>query len=91
MEWTGKLIKKLGMREGVSKNGPWKIGVYLLEEQSMYPKKLMVEVSDGLSARVAQWDAMMGKDVVIQFDIDAREYKEQWYNTLRAYSIKEKP
>lgn len=88
MEWTGLLARKLDEKSGVSSRGSWRIGVYLLEEQGMYPRKMMVEVSNGLTERIAQWDAMVGKMVTIQFDIDAREYNGQWYNSVRAFGIK---
>lgn len=54
----------------------------------MNPSRMVVDVSDGQMARVAQWDGMIGKNVVIQFDIDAREWHGRWFNSLRAWAIK---
>ena len=88
MEFTGNLIKKVAEREGDGQNGHWKIASYLLETVEMYPKRMVVDVSDGQTARVAQWDGMIGKNVVIQFDIDAREWQGRWFNSLRAWAIK---
>ena len=89
MEFIGNLIKKVAEREGDGQNGHWKIASYLLETVEMYPKRMVVDVSDGQMARVAQWDGMIGKNVVIQFDIDARECQGKWFNSLRAWAIKE--
>lgn len=88
MEFIGNLIKKVAEREGDGQNGHWKIASYLLETVETYPKRLVVDVSDGQMARVAQWDGMIGKNVVIQFDIDAREWQGKWFNSLRAWAIK---
>ena len=88
MEFVGNLIKKVAEREGDGQNGHWKIASYLLETVEMYPKRMVVDVSDGQTARVAQWDGMISKNVVIQFDIDAREWQGRWFNSLRAWAIK---
>lgn len=89
MEFTAILVKQVGLREGDGQNGHWKIASYLLETVEMYPKRMVVDVSDGQMARVAQWDGMVGKNVTIQFDIEAREWKGKWFNSLRAWGIKE--
>jgi len=89
MEFIGNLIKKVAEREGDGQNGHWKIASYLLETVEIYPKRMAVDVSDGQTGRVAQWDGMIGKNVVIQFDIDAREWQGKWFNSLRAWAIKE--
>lgn len=88
MEFIGNLVKKVAEREGDGQNGHWKIASYLLETVEMYPKRMVVDVSDGQTDRVAQWDGMIGKNVVIQFDIDAREWQGRWFNSLRAWAIK---
>lgn len=89
MEFVGVLVNKINEREGTNANGPWKIGTYLLQTVEMYPKRMVVDVGDGQMGRIAQWDSMIGKNVTIQFEIDAHEYQGRWFNSLRAWQIKE--
>ena len=88
MDYRGNLIKKIGEREGEGMNGHWKIASYLLRTVDWDQKHLVVEVADGMVGRIANWDALIGQNVEIKFDIDAREWKGRWFNTLRAYAIK---
>lgn len=89
MEFIGVLKQKLDERSGVSQRGPWKIATYLLETVSMYQKHMVVDVSDGESGRIAKFDALVGKNVHVWFECDAREYNGKWYNTLRGSGIAE--
>ena len=89
MEFIGVLKQKLDERAGVSQRGPWKIATYLLETVSMYQKHMVIDVSDGESGRIAKFDALVGKNVHVWFECDAREYNGKWYNTLRGSGIAE--
>ena len=92
MEIEGILQQKFEERSGVSQStgNAWKIASYLVVIPGMYERKVAVEVSDGLSARIAQFDALIGKEVVVSFDINAREYQGKWYNSVRAFGIRPK-
>lgn len=92
MEIEGILQQKFEERTGVSQStgNAWKIASYLVVIPGMYERKVAVEVSDGLSARIAQFDGLIGKEVVVSFDINAREYQGKWYNSVRAFGIKPK-
>lgn len=92
MEIEGILQQKFEERSGISQStgSTWKIANYLVIVPGMYERKVAVEVSDGMSARIAQFDALIGKEVVVSFDINAREYQGKWYNSLRAFGIKPK-
>ena len=85
MEFIGLLKQKVGERSGEGQNGPWRINQYLLETVDMYPKRMVVDVRDN----IALWDALIGKNVLIKFNIDTREWNGKWFNSLRAYSIEE--
>lgn len=89
MEFIGVLKQKLDERAGVSQRGPWKIATYLLETVSMYQKHMVIDVSDGETGRIAKFDALVGKNVHVWFECDAREYNGKWYNTLRGSGIAE--
>lgn len=90
MEITGILIKKLSEREGVSKStgNPWKTAEFLFEVPGVYPRHIVFSVRDGQSGRISMFDAMVGKNVVVAFGIDAREYEGRWYNEVGAYGIR---
>lgn len=87
MDFVGILLKKTEEREGDSQNGHWKAAQFLLETVGMYPKKMVVDVRDGAIGRIAQFDALVGKTVRIEFDVDATEYNGRWYNRFYAYRI----
>lgn len=88
MQFIGNLLKKVDVREGSGVNGPWKVASFLLQTVEMYPKKIVVDVKDGQTGKIAQWDAMIGQNVTVQFDIDAHEYNGRWFNSLKAWAIK---
>ena len=91
MEFVGHLVKKLEVREGDNVKGHWKIAEYLLETVEMYPRKVVMTVSDGQMGRHAIWDQFIGRNVVVQFDINAKESedKTRWFNNVTAYHIKD--
>ena len=91
MEITGFLSRKIETREGDSTYGHWIRASYMIDTAGVepYPHRMMVEVKNGETGRIAKFDALMGKKVTVRFDIDAREYNGRWYNTISAYAIEE--
>lgn len=91
MEITGILVKKLSEREGVSKStgNPWKTAEFLFEVPGQYPRHIVFSVRDGQTGRIATFDAMLGRTVIVQFGVDAREYEGRWYNEVGAYGVRE--
>lgn len=87
MEFVGTLKGVVGTRHGDSANGHWERRVYLVEEVASFPKKMVFEVTDGEMGRYAKWDALIGKNVVVRFGIDASEYNGRWYNNISAWDI----
>lgn len=92
MEISGILIKKTNDRTGTSQGtgATWKRADYILETQEMYQKHICFSVSDGLSGRLATFDAFIGKDVIVTFDIDAKEVNGKWFNNVNAFGIRQK-
>lgn len=78
---------KVGEQSGQSDRGAWKVAQYLLETKDMFPKKVVFDVSDGLDGRIAKWDAYVGMDVNVRFDINAREHNGRWFNTIKGFAI----
>ena len=89
MQFIGILLRKTEEREGDSAYGHWKVAQYLLETVGMYPKKMVVDVSDGATGRIAAFDAMVGKSVIVSFEPNATEYNGRWYNKFTAYKIED--
>ena len=91
MEAIGILLKKVGLREGVSsKNGqPWKTAEFLLEIPGNYVRHIKLDVRDGQAGRIDRFDSMIGKTVKVSFDIDAHEYQGRWYNEIVTWGIME--
>lgn len=89
MEFVGLLVKKLELTNGTGAHGEWRMATYLLETIESFPKQMVVKVFDGLSGRIALFDALIGKNVTVYFDINAKEGKDnRFYNDITAFGIK---
>ena len=89
MEFVGLLVGKVSDREGNGQNGHWRIATFLLKEVTMYPKQLVVDVKDDGYGKIEEFEALIGKNVKVQFEINASEYQGRWYNNVKAYRIKD--
>ena len=85
MEITGKIILVLPERSGVSARGEWKAGSYVIETHEQYPKKMVFDVFG--ADRLAQFNIQAGEELIVSFDIDAREYQGRWFNSVRAWNV----
>lgn len=83
MEVTGKIIHKLDLQSGTSKNGnAWRKQEYVLETQETYPKKVHF---DFFGDRIDQFPLNVGETVKLSFDIESREYQGRWYTSIRGW------
>ena len=91
MEIRGILIQKLGESSGKSeKTGmPWKNAEVLFEIPGNYTRKINFKVRDGQYNLIKRFDELVGKEVVVSFEIDAHEHNGRWYNEVRAWGILE--
>jgi hypothetical protein len=88
MDITGKIIAVLEPRSGVAKasGNPWKIQEYVLETiGEQYPKKMMFSIFG--EDKIQQAAINIGDEVVVSFDINAREFNGRWYNDIRAWNV----
>lgn len=88
MDITGKIIAVLEARSGVAKasGNPWKIQEYVLETiGEQYPKKMMFSIFG--EDKIQQAAINIGDEVVVSFDINAREFNGRWYNDIRAWRV----
>lgn len=52
-----------------------------------YPKKMCFEIFG--SDRIAQFESLLqvGNNVRVSFDIDARQWQDRWFNSIRAWKV----
>jgi len=90
MEFQGTLVQKIGQREGDNQRGHWVIASYLVESEGMYPKRMACDVSNSeFVDNIGKFDSLIGKKVIVRFDIDAHEWQGKWFNSVRGIGIKE--
>lgn len=82
----GKIIAVLQVKQGVTAKGEWASQEYVLETNEQYPKKVCFEVFG--KDRIQKNALLIGDEVEIMVNIDAREFNGRWYNTVRAWSVK---
>jgi hypothetical protein len=87
MELTGRIIAVMEPRSGVSARtgNAWMTQEYVLEVPGQYPKRCVFNIFG--EDRIKQFNIQNGEDLTIQFDIDARQYQDRWYNDIRAYNV----
>lgn len=87
MEFTGKIIAILPEKSGVSKTSgnEWKVKSYVIEDHGQFPRKMCFEVF-GID-KINQFNIQMGEELTVSFDIDARQWQDRWFNTIRAWKV----
>lgn len=87
MELTGKIIKVLPERGGISQRTgtEWKVQEYVLETRDNYSRKMCFNVFG--ADKIAQFNIKEGEILRVAFDIDSHEYQGRWYNSIRAWRV----
>lgn len=87
MEFSGRVIAILPARTGVSKStgNEWKVQSYVVENHDQYPRRMCFEVFGG--DKIDQFNIQMGEELNVSFDIDARQWQDKWFNTIRAWKV----
>ena len=86
MDFTGKIIAVLAPKGGVSKVGnEWKSQEYVIENHDQYPKKMCFEVFG--AEKIDQFAIQSGEELTVSFDIDARQWQDRWFNSIRAWKV----
>lgn len=86
MEFTGRIIAVLQPKGGVSKAGnEWKAQEYVIENHDQYPRKMCFEVFG--NDKIEQFNIQMGEELTVSFDIDARQWQDRWFNSIRAWKV----
>lgn len=91
MEFQGKIIEVLPVRSGVSKSSgsEWKVQQYVIESHGEYPRKMCFEVFG--ADRISQFNIQAGEELTVSFDIDARQWQDKWFNSVRAWKVDRTP
>lgn len=86
MEFTGKIIAILPERGGVSKTGnEWKVQEYVIEDHGQFPRKMCFDVFG--ADKIQQFNIQMGEELTVSFDVDARQWQDRWFNSIRAWKV----
>ena len=87
MEFTGKIIPILSPRGGVSKTSgnEWKSQEYVIENHDQYPRKMCFDVFG--ADKIEQFNIQMGEELTVSFDVDARQWNDRWFNSIRAWKV----
>jgi hypothetical protein len=88
MELTGKVIAVLPVKSGTAKStgNEWRAQEYVIETiNEQYPRKMCFEVFG--ADKIEQMHIQMGEDLTVSFDIDARQWQDRWFNSIRAWKV----
>ncbi|MFN4285428.1 MAG: DUF3127 domain-containing protein [Lacibacter sp.] len=84
MQITATLRQLLPLQTGTGKNGTWKKQDIIVETEGNFPKKICISIwGDKIDAQKLQ----PGNKLVIDFDIESREYNGRWYTDVKAWRI----
>ena len=87
-ELSGKLLQILPVKEGTTRDGkPYKTVEFIVETAEQYPKKALFRIFGTEKVDNLLKYNHEGDDVVVSFDINAREYNGRWYNDIRAWKV----
>ena len=86
MELQGRVIAVLPQKTGVSSKGEWKSQDFVIETHESYPHKMAFNVFG--AERLERFNIVIGEEISVSFDIDAKEYNGRWFNSIRAFDVK---
>ena len=87
MDLQGKVIAALNVRTGTSARGEWKAQDFVIETHESYPRKMAFTVFG--EDRLQRFKIQIGQEVNVSFDIDAHEYQGRWFNSIRAFDVRQ--
>jgi hypothetical protein len=84
MQLIAKLTQLLPLQTGTGKNGEWKKQDIIVETDGQYPKKVCISI---WGDKINESQLIVGNSLVIDFDIESREFSGRWYTDLKAWKI----
>ena len=88
MDLTGTIIAVMPVQSGTSSRtgNPWMSQEYVMEVPGQWPRHICFRIFG--EDRIKQFALRQGEqNVTIQFDIDAHEYNNRWFNEIRCYNV----
>ena len=87
MEFTGKIIWIGEKRQGTSVKGTqWSCREYVIQDAStQYPRTMCFTIFG--EDKLNQFNLQLDETLTVSFDIDAHQYQDRWYNSIRAWNI----
>ncbi|KAA6304484.1 hypothetical protein EZS27_043351, partial [termite gut metagenome] len=85
MDFSGKIIAVLPPKSGVGKTSgsEWQVQEYVIESHDQYPKKMCFSVFG--TDKIAQFNIQLNDELTVSFDVDARQWQDRWFNSIRAW------
>lgn len=90
MELEGKIIKAMEPRSGTSERGNWMSQDFVLETEHRSGFKTRMVFTVMGQDRLQRFAIKEGQTVNVSFDIDAHEYNGRWFNSVRAFDVRER-
>ncbi len=85
MEIVGKVVQKLEVESGTSKNGnQWRKQSIIIETEGQYPKKICFTL---WGDKIDDASVVEGEMINAKVDIESREYNGRWYTDVKAWQI----
>jgi hypothetical protein len=84
LEIKGKIIELLSEKSGQSANGEWRKQEYILETDGQYPKMICFMA---WGDKIDQFNIQKGETVVVEVDIESREFNGRWYTDVKAWKV----
>ena len=86
MEITGKLIQKLPVQSGVTKQGNnWQSQDLIIETIETYPKKICVNF---YGDKIQEADKInIGDKVTVSVNIESREFNGKWFTSVKMWKV----
>ena len=57
----------------------------LIEDHGQYPRKMCFDVFG--ADKIEQFNIQMGEELTVSFDVDARQWQDRWFNSIRAWKV----
>jgi hypothetical protein len=87
MQITAKLIELLPLLTGTSSRGEWKKQNFIMETDAQYPKKMCFSI---WNEKIDLYQLQVGNELTLDFDIESRESKGNWYTELKVWKVQGK-
>jgi len=84
MQITAKLVQILPLQTGVGRNGEWKKQEVIIETSDRFPKKICISI---WGDKIQPSQLVAGNTLVIDFEIESREFNGRWYTDVKAWKI----